>query len=356
MPHDSPAVADRLETVRAVDADENRLVSLTIPPDGDLNAALEAVEEDHAEAEYLDERATEPLVEALGAVRHRLHDYAEIPDSGLAVYAGVVDGSLEEFVFDDLDQPVAEFAYEVGNGFETGPLDAAGSGTKNSDGLLVVERGGAALGTYENGRVEVVDVFESDVMGKHSKGGQSADRFKRRREQQKEAFFEAVGAAAADAFTDPLVDGLVLGGTDVTVDEFRAADVLDYRLAERVVDTYPVEYASEKGLRELARKARDDLDADDAVRDALEAFFDGVGTEDVAYGRETVGDALTYGAVDTLLVGASLPADERRELRERAEDDGGRCVVVPEETDRGERFARAFDGVGALLRFPVEPT
>ncbi|GGL52520.1 Vms1/Ankzf1 family peptidyl-tRNA hydrolase [Halocalculus aciditolerans] len=345
--------ADRLAAVRSVDADENRLVSLTLPPDGDLNAALADVEEDHAAAEYLDESASEPVVEALGAVRHRLHEYTEIPDGGLAVYAGVVDGSLTEFVFDDLDRPVSERVYAVENAFVTEPLDAAERGGGRY-GLLVVERGGAALGVYEDGGVTPVERVDSDVMGKHSKGGQSAARFARRREAQKRAFFAEVGAAAADAFTDPLVDGLALGGTEITVEEFRDADVLDYRLADRLLDTYPVDHASETGLRELAERARDDFDADGEVRETLDAFFDGVGDETVAYGVDAVDDALTYGAVDTLLVAASLDAERRQHLRERAEDEGGDCVVVSADSDRGARFVRGFDGVGALLRFPIE--
>lgn len=74
----------------------------------------------------------------------------------------------------------------------------------------------------------------------------------------------------------------------------------------------------------------------------------------VTYGAEAVDRALEYGAVDELLVADSIDRERRAQLETAADHQGGDIVVVSTETDRGERFARAFDGVGALLPFPVE--
>ncbi|MFC6726631.1 hypothetical protein ACFQE1_20125 [Halobium palmae] len=43
-----------------------------------------------------------------------------------------------------------------------------------------------------------------------------------------------------------------------------------------------------------------------------------------------------------------------REYEQRAEDIEADVLVVPTDSEDGERFEAGFDGVGALLRFPVE--
>ena len=362
----------RIERVRNASATDDQLVTLAIPPDESLGEVLKAVEEDRAEAEYIDaDESTTPIRSALDSLGSVLQDYDEIPERGLVIYVGVVDDEVVEYVFDDLPTPVSEYEYVRANEFDTEPLDAAAD-SSGTYGLLVVERGGAALGLYEDETVTPVATLDSDVPGKTKAGGQSADRFERERERQKEEFFERVADEAERTFlgeneavdgeSEGLeIDGLLLGGTTVTVDSFRESDALDHRLRDAVVgDPVAVEYASEQGLRQLARKAGDRIEDEERrrAREALDRFFDaleaGDDEDEVVYGQEATDEALTYDAVEIALVAESLPVEQVRDVADRTTDAGGECVVVPTDFERGQRFAEAFGGVGALLRFPVE--
>jgi peptide chain release factor subunit 1 len=383
---------ERIERVEAAEATENDLVTVAVPPDDPLGEMLERVEEDRAEAEYIDTEGEDAAyLDALEAVRRILQRHESTPEKGLVVYAGVVDGEVVEYVFDDLPTPVSESVYERDNEFHTEPLEAVERSEKTF-GLLVVERGGAALGLSNGDDVQVIETFESDVMGKTRAGGQSAQRFERERERQKEEFFETVADEAERAFlgdhaeasdsADDEIDGLLLGGTTVTADDFREGDHLDYRLEDRLLGgVFSVEYATEQGLRQLVEKASDHVrDAERReMREALDRFFDalhvdsggsgsggasdsgntgdaGSGGDDteVVYGRETVEEALEYDAVETVLVSEALPAEQVREIQERADQEGGDCVVVPTDFARGQQFADGFDGVAAILRFAID--
>jgi peptide chain release factor subunit 1 len=377
---------DRIERVENAEASENDLLTVAVPPDKSLGEVLEQVEEDRAEAEYIDTEGEDAAyLQALERVRRVLQRQGETPENGLVVYAGVVDGGVVEYVFDDLPAPVSAFVYERDNEFDLGPL-AAAEGSAKTFGLIVVERGGAALGLTENEDVRVVETFDSDVMGKTKAGGQSADRFERDRERQKEEFFEEVAEEAERAFlgeagegsvsqgsdaggpgsdADEAIDGLLLGGTTVTVDDFREGDHLDHRLRERLVgDPVAVEYASEQGLHQIVEKASDRIEDEEhrETREALDRFFealhqgggDGDDAEPVVYGRDEVERALDYDAVETVLVSEALPVEDVQDLREEVSNEGGDCRVVPTDFGRGERFAEAFGGVAALLRFPIE--
>ena len=58
-------------------------------------------------------------------------------------------------------------------------------------------------------------------------------------------------------------------------------------------------------------------------------------------------------AVDVLLVSDARSPAEIRELAAATTDQGGECLVVSTDTDRGTQFDTALGGLGALLRFPI---
>ncbi|WP_049926823.1 Vms1/Ankzf1 family peptidyl-tRNA hydrolase [Halopiger goleimassiliensis] len=350
---------DRLDRLANADADRDVLVTRTVPPEESIGAARQPVETDYAEATQLDEStAPEPLTDALEATRQALNEYDEIPEDGLAIYAGVVDGDLLTATFDDLPAPIEAERYEHANEFDLDPLEGV-TEPASTHGLLVVERGGAAIGRLTDEGVDPIDTFDSDVPGKSSAGGQSAERFERDRERQKREFFDEVAERAALEFLDDdPVDSVLFGGTTGTIERFRDEADLDHELEDRIVDTFAVEYASEQGLRQLARKGESALAERDRrdARETLSSFFDVVRDDDrpVAYGTDEVDDALEYDAVETLLLSTALEGRQLQRFGDRAVEQGGETVVVPDDFPGGDRFAEAFDGIGALLRFPIE--
>ncbi|NHN49938.1 peptide chain release factor 1 [Halostella sp. JP-L12] len=351
---------ERIERVRSVESDHTDLLTLAVPPERPLGEVREEIEEDHAEAEYLDaDHATQGDRDALDSVRHTLLDYESVPENGLVVYAGDVDGETVSYVFDDLPHPVTEWTYEFDNEFDADPLRGA-TEAETVDGLVVVERGGAVLGRLRGDDLTVEETLDSQVMGKTKAGGQSAQRFERERERQKHEFFEEVAEEAERAFLgENEVDRVLVGGSEVTADEFLEEEYLDHRLRDKVAGgAFSVEYASEQGLRQLVDRAEQELlDPDQrATRDTLEAFFERVkeGDGEAVYGREATEEALDYGAVDTLIVAETQDVEAITQLEEETDEEGGDAVVVSTDFEDGRRFDEAFGGVGALLRFPIE--
>ncbi len=359
MPLANYELHERLDRLSTASTDRDVLVTLTVPPEESIGEARQPVETDYAEATQLDEQTLpRPLVDALETTRSRLHEYEEIPETGLAIYAGVADGDLVTATFEDLPAPIAEFRYEHDNEFDLAPLEEL-TEPESTYGLLVVERGGAALGRLDDEGVEPVETIDSAVPGKSSAGGQSAERFERDRERRKREFFDEVADRAAVEFLDgESVEGVLLGGTTGTVEQFREEADLDHRLEDRLVGEFAVEYATEQGLRQLAAKGEEAIEERDRgeVREALSAFFERVRDDDrpVAYGADEVDDALAYDAVETLLLSTDLEGERLQSFGDRTAEQGGETVVVPDDFPDGDRFREAFDGVGALLRFPID--
>lgn len=91
---------------------------------------------------------------------------------------------------------------------------------------------------------------------------------------------EQVTDAAEQTFLDEsTVDGVLLGGKTITVDEFQPGDYLHHELRNRILGVYPIEYATTQGLSQLVERAEDVLsDAEHRrERETLDRFFTALG-------------------------------------------------------------------------------
>lgn len=350
---------EQIDRLESMEGDGTECITVTIPPDKSIDSIKERIAQEYAGAENIkSDKTRERVQQALDRIQRILRRYKKSPENGLVVYAGVVDGEMESHVFDDLPRPVGKSTYTCDDHFDTTPL-ADAVAPSETFGLIVVERGRAAIGRLVGDRVIALQSIESQVMGKSRAGGQSAKRFERERERQEHEFFVEVGALANEYLIDggEAVTGVAIGGTLATAKKFVDNDYLDHRLRDRVLGTYAVEYATEQGLERLVSVAEEQLlDAEQREqREYLDEFYSRLRDDDrVTYGRERVETAIDYGAVDVLLVSSSVSGDRRESLSTAVDQQGGEAYIVSVDTDRGHQFSNTFGGIGALLRFSVE--
>lgn len=348
----------RIEHLESLEGEGTELVSISVPPSKSIGSIRERIAQEYAGAENIKSDQTRDRVQqALKRIQRVLRGYTEIPKSGLVVYAGVVDGELLSYVFDDLPTPVTESTYQCDSEFNVAQLVNAVA-PSDTFGLVVVERGSAAIGRLVGERIIPIRTLESQVMGKTRAGGQSAQRFSRERERQEHEFFKQVAEIANDVFVDGAdsVTGLVVGGTLATAKKFASNEYLDHRLQNRLLGTFSVEYANTQGLHQLVDKAEEQL-LDVALqeeREYLDEFFTRLrDNEPVAYGISDVNQAIEFGAVDVALVSSQMAKNRREQFERSVREQGGDFIVVSDKTERGSRFSESFGEVAALLRFPV---
>ena len=105
---------------------------------------------------------------------------------------------------------------------------------------LLVRLGGYAVGVFEGERLVASKVGTRFVKGRHKKGGSSANRFRRRREQQARELVEAAAETAVRVL-EPYrerVEFAALGGDRRAVDEVLAAEPRLAWLAERALPRF----------------------------------------------------------------------------------------------------------------------
>ena len=118
--------------------------------------------------------------------------------------------------------------------------------------VLLVRLGGYAVGVFEGERLVASKVGSRFVKGRHKKGGSSASRFRRRREEQARELVEAAAETAVRVL-EPYrerIEFVALGGDRRAVDAVLEESRLDW-LRERALERFFT--VGEPRLRELER-------------------------------------------------------------------------------------------------------
>jgi hypothetical protein len=119
--------------------------------------------------------------------------------------------------------------------------------------VLLVRLGGYAAGVFDGERLVASKVGSRFVKGRHKKGGSSANRFRRRREEQARALIEAAAETAVRVLEPwrERAEFAALGGDRRAVDEVLAAEPHLAWLAERRVPRFFT--VGDPRLRDLQR-------------------------------------------------------------------------------------------------------
>lgn len=121
---------------------------------------------------------------------------------------------------------------------------------------------GVLFGSLQ-GQVKTTLAAKSENLPKkHNKGGQSANRFERQREEKCKAYISKVAEAATLHFISnnmPNVKGLILAGRASNKNELNNSDKFDPRLKAIVRGIFDLSYGQEKGFEEAIGMAAETL-------------------------------------------------------------------------------------------------
>ncbi|KAF2347154.1 Peptide chain release factor eRF1/aRF1, partial [Trinorchestia longiramus] len=348
--------------------------------------------------------------EGLKAITEHLKSYRRLPDHGLACYSGtsVVDPDTEKIIrfrmFFEPPKPIPRFIYDCGKCFHTETL----RGLLQDDtvvGYIVIDGKGAMFVTVRGNCKEVHHKMAVDLPRKHTRGGQSAARFARIREDARKIYISQVCEKASQVFIKnnmPVVSHIVIAGQAHLKDCLEKSTHFDGRLRPLICSVLTVDYGGGVGLNEAIRQSSDKLTNIRLGQEIalIESFLNLLyrGQDDhVAYGAVEVVKALEEGAVHTIIAWQDLdvvrwtlveddatsvveylgrveePHPERglrvdrvplvEWLVDHACSYGSKLELVSDQTPEGTMLVEGFHGLVALLRYarpsppdPIDPS
>jgi peptide chain release factor subunit 1 len=356
-------IEDLVELLSSIRGRHTELVSVLIPAGANVNIVTRQLEAEKSTASNIKSKQTRSSVtSALEMIIRKLKDTKQTPPNGIAIYSGNI--SDKEGVQDiqiwayEPPQPLRTRLYRCDQTFVLDPLKEMLE-VKEVFGLLAIDRKEATIGVLEGKQIRVIQSFTSGVPGKVKAGGQSSQRFHRITEGLAKEFFRRVAEAMKEIFFDmPKLKGIIIGGPIPTKEEFLDEGQLVTKLKEKVIAVKDIGYVDEHGVKLLVEASEKDIAEQEIIKEKkiLEKFFETLGKNrtKAAYGKEKVTLALERGAVELLLLSKSLPTSELRALEEKAVSIGSEVVIISIENQDGEQFLNLTEGIGAILRFPIE--
>ncbi|MBS3781139.1 MAG: peptide chain release factor aRF-1 [Candidatus Thermoplasmatota archaeon] len=393
-----------VEEIEDLEGRGTELISLYVPPDKAISDVSSYINEEMSESSNIKSKSTRKNVQsALKSIKSKLKYIKEVPENGVIFFVGQVsgEGDKTDMVSKTVEPPekLQTFTYRCDSEFYVEPLKEM-VGERENYGLLVIDRSEATIGILRGNRVETLNHIQSMVPSKHSKGGQSAQRFERSIEKAAHSYFKKVGEKANGLLLEEDIDGLLVGGPGRTKDNFIEGDHLHHELKKKIVDTFNTGYTDEYGLKELMEKAQETLSDLEVMKEKklvdrlMEEIKDPKGGLAV-YGEEETLRALRMGAVDTLLIsdgidkqrvnfdcdncgdqgtktidtgfgddenicpecGSELDAVEKEDIIDfffdEAEKVGTDVEMISDQSEEGELLLNAFGGVAGILRFRI---
>ncbi len=385
------------------------LISLYIPPGTQLSEIANLLRNEYGTASNIKDKKTgKAVMDAISSILARLPNY-ENSENGLVIFAGITaDKNKVEFYAIYPPEKVGIKTYRCEPYFDTKHLREL-LDVKDQYGVIAIARGGATFAVIRGSSLQIVMDTDSFVPSKHGRGGQSQGRIERGIEILAEEFFSKMAEQANKIFLEEYpVKFVIVGGPAMTKDQFLQNKNLDYRLKEKILKVYDVGYTGIAGIREILEKAKDDLDEIDLIkeRNLVEEFKKGLatGSNKVTYGEEAVRKALQMAAVDTVLFSegiekthlyihctkcdhrfievkehgepsiyelqiANIPCPNCKEvggleiekeedlideIERLAKETGAKIEVISTSHENGMELLKAFTGIAALLRYPVD--
>ncbi|EDR11251.1 uncharacterized protein LACBIDRAFT_315840 [Laccaria bicolor S238N-H82] len=385
------------------------MISLIIPPKDQISRASAMLTQEYGTASNIKSRVNRlSVLAAITSTQQRLKLYNRVPPNGLVLFVGTIltdEGKEKKVSFDfEPHKPINTSLYLCDNKFHTEAL----SELLESDsrfGFIVMDGNGTLFGVLAGNTREVTHKFTVDLPKKHGRGGQSALRFSRLRDEKRHNYVRKVAELAVQHFitNDKVnVTGLVLAGSADFKTELSQSDMFDQRLAAKIIKVVDVSYGGENGFNQAIELAAESLANVKFVQEKrlIQKYFDEISQDTGRYcfGIDDTLKALELGAVETLIVWENLDitryilrnaageeiiihaykdqqkdrekfidkstglemeqAEEPQALlewfAEKYKDFGAALEFVTNRSQEGAQFVKGFGGIGGLLRYKVD--
>jgi len=396
-----------IKSLEAARGNGTSMISLIIPPKDQISRISKMLGDEFGTASNIKSRVNRlSVLSAITSTQQRLKLYNKVPLNGLVIYCGTIltDDGKEKKVNIDFEpfKPINTSLYLCDNKFHTEALNELLE-SDDKFGFIVMDGSGSLYGTLSGNTREVLHKFTVDLPKKHGRGGQSALRFARLRMEKRHNYLRKAAEVAGQLFitNDKVnVSGLILAGLADFKNELATTDMLDQRLAVKIIKIVDVSYGGENGFNQAIELCAEALANVKFIQEKklISKFFEEIAqdTGKYCYGVTDTLYALDMGAVDILVVwenlevnrytlknnaagtekilflnkeqeqdhshfmenGVELEQVEKISLLEWFANNykrfGATLEFITNKSQEGAQFCKGFGGIGGILRYRVD--
>ncbi|HEX9913625.1 MAG TPA: peptide chain release factor aRF-1 [Candidatus Bathyarchaeia archaeon] len=301
-----------LEQLQRLEGRGTELVTVYVPPNKRIHEVMTDLRNEYGTAVNIKSKTTRKNVQdALTKVMERLKLFKDIPETGLAIFAGTIAsdqlgvGDMQTFTVIP-PEPISIYYYRCEHRFQLDPLFEILE-HEDTYGILVMDSKDATFALLKGQRADIVKDISSGVAGKTRAGGQSSRRYERLREMYLHEYFQRVGQYMTDIFLNvPNLKGIIVGGPGPTKEDWLKGGYLHHELRDKVLTTVDTGYTGHEGVKEVVNRSRSFIEHVRYMqeRKVVQEFLKHLGEDDglATYGEQEVIQALKSMNVYTVLV------------------------------------------------------
>ncbi|KAK9152968.1 hypothetical protein Sjap_000448 [Stephania japonica] len=400
-----------IKALEAARGNGTSMISLIMPPRDQISRVTKMLGDEFGTASNIKSRVNrQSVLGAITSAQQRLKLYSKVPPNGLVLYTGTIvteDGKEKKVTIDfEPFKPINASLYLCDNKFHAEALNELLE-SDDKFGFIVMDGNGTLFGTLSGNAREVLHKFSVDLPKKHGRGGQSALRFARLRDEKRHNYVRKTAELATQFFINPVtsqpnVAGLILAGSADFKKELSQSDMFDPRLQAKILNVVDVSYGGENGFNQAIDLSSEILANVKFVQEKrlIGKYFDEISqdTGKYVFGIDDTLKALEMGAVEILIVwenldinryilkntvsgetvikhlnkdqeadqsklrdaatGAELEVVEKMSVLEWFANEykkfGCNLEFVTNKSQQGSQFCRGFGGIGGMLRYQLD--
>jgi peptide chain release factor subunit 1 len=375
-----------IEKIDSYTGSGTSVVSLLIPSGDQLSKAVDLINTEYSTASNIKSRVNRlAVLNCLTSVKQILKTLKSLPKNGYIIFVGeVLDSTLSgadkikkikiEFT---PPKPLTKSLYMCDNKFHTENLHYLCQ-NQEKYGFIILDGNGVLFATLSGSNKTILQTYETSLPRKHNKGGQSAIRFARLREEKRSNYITKCCELAIKNFIFEdrcIVEGIIIGGFAGLKQVF--LDELDQRLKKYIIDAIDICRGGEDGLNLAITSSKDKLSHVKIIQEQtlISEFMTEISkdTGKVCFGLKETLKLMIEGVVDKIILWDKLPnkmsdkllnggeRDEKDEghrdesvvdfVLENASKYGSRVYIITDNSSVGMQFCSGFGGLGGFLRY-----
>ena len=384
------------------------MITLIINHKDQINQFSKMLNDEIGKASNIKSRVTrQHVTDALTSSIEKLRLYNKTPKNGLVIYCGLVQMPQggEKMIKIDLEpfKPINTSLYRCDNIFHTNELKYL---LQDNDkfGFLIMDGNGSLFGTLQGSTKVIINRFTVNLPKKHSRGGQSSNRFARLRTETRHNYLRKVAEELTKSFITnniPNVKGLILAGSAEFKNDLQKSDLFDPRLAPIVLKIVDISYGGEVGFNQAIKLSQESLKNVKFVheKNVLERFYVEIAKDSGKYvfGLKETMEAIENGMVDMLIIWENIDfvrltlKDNNGEIIYEIIADNSKAIglkfrpencdieyeiveriplsewllnnyknyvnhleIITDKTSEGNQFVKGFNGIGGILRYKLD--
>lgn len=328
------------------------MISLFIKPNYDVSIAINNLISEQSKANNIKDKTNRKSVQSsivFGINKLKTLHEAKTGKTGLCLFSGsdINDKRIVELIVPP--QKVGN-QFHCDNHFHVEPILQMLTRDKTAYGYVIIDGNGCLIAVCSNSEKKILQKIDIKLQSKTRRGGQSALRFSRLRDDQRQKYVKKVYEQIIVSYSKYDLTGIFLCGSSNIKQDLKDAMSNNRKLYQKIKGLIDLDCGGEVGLSGALNKTKSFISKFKIMQDneKLSQFMKDIINDDskIVFGEKQTLAAFNENVVDSIIVHEDLDiVDYLLEI------DHGHIHLISDASELADQFIKGFGGIAGYLKY-----